>query len=216
MLPTKLSFVDIETTGTSIFSDRIIEICILRVENNHLVREFSTLVNPETRIDPFIEKYTGISSEELEDAPLFYKIKDEILEHLSESIFVAHNVRFDYGFVRNEFSRVGLKFSSKHLCTVKLARLLYPGFKRYNLDSLIERHQLEIKSRHRAYDDTKAIWDFYKKSYDSIDSKKFIKAINIVLRFFNTKANYKNIRTLKKRDPQKEFQISDESLNLYV
>jgi len=182
MLPTKLSFVDIETTGFSAFSDRIIEISVLRVENNKLVREYSTLVNPETRLDPFIENYTRITPAELEKAPLFYEVADELLNYLAESIFVAHNVLFDYGFIRNEFARTGMRYSSNHLCTVKLARLLYPGHRKYNLDSIIDRHKIKIGRRHRAYDDARVIWEFYRKSIQTIDSEKFNKALNIVLK----------------------------------
>ena len=125
-LPDKLSFVDIETTGTSVSYSRIIEIGILKVQNNKLVKKYNTLINPETSIDPFIEKFTGISQKDVEKAPTFYDIKDDILELLSGSVFVAHNVRFDYGFLRNEFKRYDITFTSKHFCTVKLARLLYP------------------------------------------------------------------------------------------
>jgi len=182
MLPTSLSFVDIETTGTNPVSGRIIEIGILRVENNTLVKTYKTLINPQTYIDPFVQNLTGIRQESLDDAPTFEQIKDEVLEILKDSIFVAHNVRFDYGFLRNEYRRFDHSFSLKHFCTVKLARLLYPGFAKYNLDSIIDRFKLSCENRHRAFDDAKVLWEFYQKAMQEIPLEAFTKAVNIALR----------------------------------
>lgn len=182
MLPTSLSFVDIETTGSNPVSGRIIEIGILRVENNILVKTYKTLINPQKYIDPFIQNLTGISPEKLQDAPTFDQIKDEIMEILQGSIFVAHNVRFDYGFLRNEFKRFDQTFSLKHFCTVKLARLLYPGYTRYNLDSIIERFKISCENRHRAFDDAKVLWEFYQKAMTEIPAELFAKAVNVALK----------------------------------
>lgn len=182
MLPKSISFVDIETTGTGVTYSRIIEIGILRIENNKVVKKFSSLINPETTLDPFISQFTGIRQEEVENAPTFYDLKDEILELLTNSVFAAHNVRFDYGFLRNEFKRYDIRFSSKHFCTIKLAKLLYPGMRNYNLDSIIENFQIKCKRRHRAFDDANAIWDLYRKSLHKIPKDTFIKALNIALK----------------------------------
>ncbi len=182
MLPDKISFVDIETTGTSISYSRIIEIGILKIQNKKLIKKYQSLINPEISIDPFIEQFTGISQKDIEKAPTFYDLKEEILELLTDSVFVAHNVRFDYGFLRNEFKRYDISFSSKHFCTVKLARLLYPELKNYHLDSIIENFNLKCQRRHRAFDDAKVLWDFYKKSYKNFDKKRFVEAVNIALR----------------------------------
>src|SRR5258707_8653500 len=118
MLPEKIAFVDIETTGLSVTRDRIIEIGILRVENNCLARSYQTVLNPEMYISPSIQSMTGITTREIEKAPSFYEIRDDIQEILADCVFVAHNVRFDYGFMRNEFRRLGVSYSSKHFCTV--------------------------------------------------------------------------------------------------
>lgn len=177
-----LCFIDVETTGTNAISGRIIEIGILKVEKDKIVKEYESLLNPEVRIDPFIEQLTGIRSESLENAPLFSDIKDEIYEILDDSIFVAHNVRFDYSFIRNEFRRFGINFSSKHFDTVKLARILYPGHSHYNLDSIIERHGIKVKNRHRAFDDAKVLWEFFKKSKNDLEEKIFDDALKIVLK----------------------------------
>src|SRR6266566_2377215 len=142
MLPKNLAFVDIETTGTRAFYDRIIESGILRIENNKLIKTFHSLINPESHLPPEITMLTGITAADLENAPTFRSIKDEIQKILRDCLFVAHNVRFDYSFVKNEFKREMISFSSKHFCTVRLSRLLYPVHKSHNLDSIIERFGL--------------------------------------------------------------------------
>lgn len=163
MLPDKLAFVDVETTGTRAAYDRIIEIGILRVENNKLVKTFHSLFNPQTYIPAEITRITGLTGADLENAPSFRSMKDEILEALADCVFVAHNVRFDYSFLMNELKRENITFSSKHFCTVKLSRLLYPAHRHHNLSALIERFNFSCPNRHRALDDARVLYDFYQK-----------------------------------------------------
>lgn len=179
MIPQKLSFVDVETTGLSPQHGRIIEIGIIRVEDNKIVEKFSTLVNPNTHVDPFILSMTGINPGELKNAPLFYAIKNQIKELLKDSLFIAHNAIFDYSFIKAEFERLEEKFTTKICCSVKLSKKLYPKFTRHNLDAIIERFNLKCKNRHRAFDDAKAIWDFYKLSFKKLGEKKLAEAFGI-------------------------------------
>jgi DNA polymerase-3 subunit epsilon len=161
MLPKNLAFVDIETTGLSSSYDRIIEIGILRVEDNKLVQTYHSLINPETHLPPEIELITGITTSDLENAPTFRSIKRDILEALIDCTFVAHNVRFDYGFLRQEFKRENISFSSKHFCTVKLSRALFPNERHHNLDAIIERFNINCENRHRALSDAQVLFQFY-------------------------------------------------------
>ncbi len=177
MLPGKLAFIDIETTGGRSFYDRIIEIGILRVENNKLVKTYNSLLNPQTHLPKEIEFLTGIRSHDLEYAPTFRQIKDDVLETLDDCIFVAHNVRFDYGFLRNEFKREDISFSAKHFCTVRLSRLLYPRFTKHNLDALIERFGIPCENRHRALDDAKVLYHFYNKLQKEIPTEQLAEVI---------------------------------------
>lgn len=179
---TPLCFVDIETTGLSASRNRIIEIGVLKVIEGEVTEEYKTLLNPQTRLDPFIENMTGIKTQDLIDAPYFEDIQEELRRILDGSIFVAHNVRFDYGFIRQEFKRAGSSYTSKHFCTVKLAKTLYPNLRRYNLDSIIENFNIECANRHRAFDDAKVIWEFYKKSKDSLEPKLFESAVDLALK----------------------------------
>ena len=182
MLPDKLAFVDIETSGLRAPFDRIIEIGILRVENNTLVKTFSSLLNPGTYIPPEIQRLTGIRPEELTNAPTFGQIKDEISELLRDCVFVAHNVRFDYSFIKSEFKREEHDFSSKHFCTVKLSKLLFPMQRRHNLDALIERYGFSCTNRHRAFDDAKVLYDFYTHIQSTIEPQTLLKAVDRALK----------------------------------
>lgn len=182
MLPAKLAFVDIETTGMSALRGRIIEIGIVRVENGKVTQKYHQLINPQAYIPAEIEMLTGITLKDLENKPTFREIAGDILNILEDCVFVAHNVRFDYSFLKQEFLRQNITFNSKHFCTVKLSRLLYPQFTRHNLDAIIERFGFTCKNRHRAFDDAFIIWRFYKKAQKSFPGKSFTDAVNAALR----------------------------------
>ena len=158
-----LAFVDLETTGATASADRITEIGIIEVDEDGAVREWQQLVNPGTRIPPFIEQLTGISNEMVAAAPPFAAVAEETLRRLAGRLFIAHNARFDYSFLKNEFKRLGVTFRAPVLCTVKLSRTLFPEYKRHNLDSLIERHGLAADARHRALADAQLIRQFWQK-----------------------------------------------------
>mgnify|MGYP006394835139 CR=1 FL=1 len=160
------AFLDIETTGGSAGSDRITEIGIRFWRDGETIGQWQTLINPERRISAFIEQLTGINNEMVREAPVFEEIADELQEQLEGKIFVAHNARFDYGFIKSEFRALGRLFSAKVLCTVKLSRLLYPEHRRHNMDSLIARHGLDQVERHRAMGDVQAMLQFFETVID--------------------------------------------------
>ena len=176
-----LAFVDLETTGATATIDRVTEIGIVEVDEDGSVREWQQLVNPGTRIPPFIEQLTGISNAMVADAPPFEAVAEETLRRLEGRLFIAHNARFDYGFLKNEFKRLGVTFRAPVLCTVKLSRTLFPEHKRHNLDSLIERHGLQAEARHRALADAQLIHQFWQKIHvdrNSDDIEAALKAQN--------------------------------------
>jgi DNA polymerase III subunit epsilon len=145
--------VDLETTGGTAAQHRVIEVGIVLLDEGVVVEEWSSLVNPGQRIPPSIESFTGITNDMVADAPGFDDLRSEVRARLDGRLFVAHNARFDYGFVRNEFRRLGEKFSAPVLCTVRLSRALFAEYNRHNLDTLIERWGLECGQRHRALGD---------------------------------------------------------------
>lgn len=149
----KFAIIDIETTGGSAERDRITEIAILIHDGNRIVDEFTSLVNPETFIPPFITRLTGITNEMVEKAPRFYEIARRIVEITDNVVFVAHNVQFDYRFVQAEFKRLGFDYSRQTMCTVKLARKHLPGHSSYSLGVLCQNLGININGRHRAAGD---------------------------------------------------------------
>ena len=162
-LESPLAVVDLETTGSQPASDRITEIGVIEVDGFEVSSEWSTLVNPGAAIPAPIQALTGITSEMVARAPSFAELAAGLYERLAGRVFVAHNARFDYGFLRREFERAGFKFLAKTLCTVRLSRRLYGGnggHASHNLDSLISRHGIECRARHRALPDADAVWQF--------------------------------------------------------
>jgi DNA polymerase-3 subunit epsilon len=162
-LPQDLVFVDLETTGGNAAHHRITEVGIVRMQSGELIEEWSSLVNPGCRIPAHIEGFTGISNEMVADAPSFAELAPTVLAKLQGAVFVAHNARFDYSFLRSEFRRVETRFNAKTLCTVKLSRRLFPDQFRHSLDAVMERHQLTCSARHRALGDARVLYDFWRK-----------------------------------------------------
>ena len=177
-----LAIVDVETTGSDPSSDRITEIALLEVNGNALTGEWSTLINPGGVIPGAVQALTGITQDMVERAPRFEQIAGELYERLSGRVFVAHNARFDYGFLRREFERAGLKYIARTLCTVRLARRLYPGEEGYDLDSLIARHGFECEARHRAAPDAGVLLQFLRAAAEEHGAEVFQTAARQVAR----------------------------------
>jgi DNA polymerase-3 subunit epsilon len=174
--------VDVETTGQSAAYGRIIEVALLRVERGEVVERFESLVNPERFLSPFIEGITGITNELVEDAPRFSRIARKLYRILDGAVFVAHNARFDYSFVKSEFAAAGIPYTAKCLCTVKLSRKLFPEHRHHDLSSLIERHRLPCLSRHRAMGDALAVMAFLSHVGSVRDQAKVDRAVREILK----------------------------------
>ena len=159
-----VAFVDLETTGTSAGADRVTEVGIVRVDDGR-VSEWSSLVDPQRSIPNGVQAMTGITNAMVAAAPTFGQIAGEIAERLAGCVFVAHNARFDYGFLKQEFGRLGKAFHAKVVCTVKLSRRLYPDRGPHNLDAVIERHRLPVSDRHRALGDARVLLEFIRTIY---------------------------------------------------
>lgn len=185
MLNKPLAIVDVETTGINGKWDRIIEIGVIRIEDDRIVNNLDMLINPQTYVSPFIESFTGIKAENLFEAPTFYEVKDQIHDILSDAVLVAHNARFDYSFLKSEFRRAGIVFNAKTLCTAKLSRRLFPRFRHHNLSAIIERFNLKYQRRHRAYDDAFVLWQFIQNIRQTFSEKKLTEAVKKI-----TRANY--------------------------
>jgi DNA polymerase-3 subunit epsilon len=184
MFSPAIAFIDLETTGTTATGDRITEIGIVRVEDGQMTEEWSTLVNPERAIPEEIQALTGITNAMVRGAPTFAQVAREVRERLEGHLFVAHNARFDYGFIKNEFRRLETAFTADVLCTVRLSRRLYPEAVGHGLDAVIARHGLEDAieggapadpsglchprahaGRHSALGDARVLWRFVQRLY---------------------------------------------------
>ena len=150
------TIIDIETTGSNSKSDKITEIAIFRHDGKRVIEEYTTLINPERRIPFYITELTGIDDAMVVDAPKFYEVAKTIVELTNDAVFVAHNVGFDYNFIRSEFKSLGYDFKRPKLCTVKLSRHLMPGKTSYSLGKLCKSLDIKISNRHRAVGDALA------------------------------------------------------------
>lgn len=155
--PNKMVLLDCETTGGNPLRDRITELACIFVENGEITGQWQQLFHPGQRIPPWISKLTGITDDMVADKPDFSELTDTLQDLLKDHILVAHHARFDYGFLRAEFERAGINFSAKTLCSVKLSRHFYPQAKRHGIDAIVERLNLNIENRHRAFDDADVI-----------------------------------------------------------
>jgi DNA polymerase-3 subunit epsilon len=172
-----LAFVDIETTGSHFERDRITEIGIQSLIHDQ-VETWESLINPQTFIPQNIQALTGIRPDMVSNQPAFDGLATEIARELEGKIFVAHNARFDYGFLKASFKRVGIDFKPKVLCTVKLSRLLFPEQARHNLDTIISAHGLKISARHRALGDANLLLQFWRVCEAKLGREALIKAMN--------------------------------------
>jgi DNA polymerase-3 subunit epsilon len=135
MFDSAVVFLDLETTGANADRDRVTEIGLIEVIDGEYVDEWSTLVNPGKPIPLGITTLTGITDDMVARAPTFADVACELQRRLDGRLLIAHNARFDYQFLRAEFRRLNILFSSSVLCTVRLSRSMFPEHRHHNLDA---------------------------------------------------------------------------------
>ncbi len=175
MLPI-ITYLDLETTGATPLKDRITEIALVRFEDGVEVARWQTLVNPETNIPPFIQGLTGITNEMVADAPTFAEVADKLAAFLEGSVMAAHNARFDHGFLKSEYRRLGQVLRQRVLCTVKLSRRLYPQHRGHGLDAIMHRHHLTTEMRHRAMGDVELMVGFVASAQNELGAERVAEA----------------------------------------
>jgi DNA polymerase-3 subunit epsilon len=193
----KYSIIDIETTGGRSRNNKITEIAIINMDDDQVIEEYSSLINPERSIPIQIQYLTGITNEMVQHAPKFYEVAKKIVQMTEDRIFVAHNVHFDYSFIQQEFRELGFTYQRELLCTVRLARKILPGHKSYSLGKICADLGIEIKEqdRHRAMGDAKATVKLFKMIQEK-ESKSFddiYKTLNDKINFppyFNEESYY--------------------------
>jgi DNA polymerase-3 subunit epsilon len=152
----KFAIVDLETTGGSPVHDRVVEIGIVLFEDGKEVGRYQSLVNPGIQIPFQVSMIHGISNEMIAGAPTFEELAEIVLKHTEDRIFVAHNVNFDYNFLKEEFKRIERKFERKKICSVRLAKKLLPELRSHSLRNLCAFYSIANERAHRALEDAVA------------------------------------------------------------
>ncbi len=158
-----LACLDLETTGGNTVYDRITEVGMVRIDADGRTECWSSLLDPQRTIPAQITALTGIDEQMVSGAPTFCELRDALLERLAGHIIVAHNARFDLGFLKQSFRREGVSFQPPTLCSVRLSRALFPGERGHGLDALMRRLGLECSARHRALGDARVVADFLQR-----------------------------------------------------
>ncbi|MDX1362595.1 exonuclease domain-containing protein [Arenibacter latericius] len=200
------SIIDIETTGNGIKGNKITEISIFNFDGKEIVDEFTSLVNPECEIPYFITGLTGIDDTMVRDAPKWEEIADKVLEMTQDTIFVAHSVNFDYNVIKNEFLNIGITYTRKKLCTVRLSRKLIPGFNSYSLGKLCSSLNIPLTDRHRARGDAHATVLLFKRLITTEGAEAVFKT------FLNSRSQE---ATLPPGLPKEDFEKLPNSAGIY-
>ena len=166
------------TTGGKFNEEKITEIAIFKLSKNGNITKYHKLINPEKKIQPFVEKLTGLNNKMLENKPVFSEISQEINSFTKGCIFVAHNAKFDYRVLKKEFSRIGMKFQRDLLCTIELSKIVFPEMKSYSLGKLVSNLGIEIKNRHRADGDAEATLNLFVLLTKNIERDKLDKLVS--------------------------------------
>ena len=147
--------VDLETTGT-LADGKVTEVAIIVTDGEKEIERYSTLVNPERRIDPYVQRLTGITNRLVAESPRFFEVAKKVVEMTENRILVAHNSSFDYPFLKQEFSQLGFKYERQTICTVEASRAIIPGYPSYSLGKLCKSVGITVEDRHRAEGDASA------------------------------------------------------------
>lgn len=173
------AIVDIETTGGNASGSRITEIAIIIHDGEKVIDRFETLVNPEKEIPLSIFGLTGINNAMVANAPIFDDISEKVLEMLTDRIFVAHNVNFDYSFVRHQLEQAGFKWTARKLCTVRAARKIKPGLSSYSLGKLCQSLDIPLENQHRAGGDADATAILFSRLLEWDDEGEIAKMVKM-------------------------------------
>lgn len=188
---TVFTVVDVETTGLNASYNNIIEIALVKVKSNEIIDIYSSLINPARDIPYYITQFTGISNEDVYNAPFFEDIVDEITSFIDGTVFTAHNLPFDLSFVRKEFRLCGIEnFKPYQLCTLKMARRLYPELKSKSLGKVANHLRIKNLEAHRAESDAKVTAQILIRMIGELKSSNGIKTLEDLLNFqFNPQSN---------------------------
>ena len=156
------AIIDTETSGGKYNEEKIIEIGILVFDGKNITKTFQTLINPQKKVDYFVQKLTGITDKELKNCKIFKDHAIEIKKLLKDKVIVGHNVNYDYRILKNEFKNIGIVLKADTLCTIEMSKEIFPNLESYKLKKICEYFNIEINNHHRAFDDAKATTELFK------------------------------------------------------
>ena len=185
---------DLETTGFSFRTEKITEIGIMKVKNHEVIDEFSTFVNPEKPIPQRVVEVTNITDEMVKDAPTIEEILPKALEFIGDSVLVAHNADFDIGFLKYNAGELGLKLGNTYIDTLRLAKDLFPEYKKYKLGIIAENLGIKVEVAHRALDDVDTTVKVFNVMLNMLKEKGIITLDDIDIKLSGS-ADYKSLPT---------------------
>jgi DNA polymerase-3 subunit epsilon len=159
----EFAIIDLETTGAPANGGKITEIAIVISDGKQILHKYETLLNPEREIPFFVARLTGITDDMVVESPRFFEVAKEVLELTKGRVFVAHNIGFDYGFMKQEFKALGFEYKRDTICTVKTSRKVFPGLESYSLGKIAKHFNIPINGRHRAMGDAEATAHLFHK-----------------------------------------------------
>ena len=192
-IDTEYCVLDLETTGLSFRTEKITEVGIIKIKNGEIIDEFECFVNPEKPIPPEVVEVTHITDDMVKDAETIDKIIPKIIDFIGDSVLVAHNADFDMGFLRYNFEQYGYKFDSTYIDTLRLAKVIFPEFKKYKLGIIADKLGIEVIVAHRALDDVKTLVAVFNEMIKQAKEKKAKLIDDFDIVFGNNKDAYKKL-----------------------
>jgi DNA polymerase-3 subunit epsilon len=211
LIEAEFAVLDFETTGTSSKNSRVIDIGIVKVKNNKIVDTYTTLINPEVEIPYFITQLTGITSDDVLHAPTFDATINDVTKFIGDSILVAHNLSFDYSFLKTEFQLAEQELpANPTMCTLKLARKLYPQLKSKSLGNLVKHFRIKNKDAHRALSDAMATAKILIRMIEESKHSHGIEFVSDLIGIQQSPGKSSNFRLIKKGLARDFSEIGDE------
>ena len=185
---------DLETTGISFRTEKITEVGIMKIRNGELLDSFSCFVNPEKPIPQKVVEVTNITDDMVKDADTIDKVLPKVIEFIGDSVLVAHNADFDIGFLKYNATALGLKLNNTYIDTLKLAKELFPQYKKYKLGIIAENLGIKVDVAHRALDDVDTTVKVFNIMLDML-KEQGVKTLDDIDKKESGKADYKSLQT---------------------
>ena len=171
-IDTEYSVLDLETTGISYLTEKITEIGIIKIKNGEIIDTFETFVNPEKHIPEKVQEITHITDDMVKDSPKIEDVLPKMIEFIGDSVVVTHNTDFDVSYLKYSYEKYGYKFNNTYLDTLRLAKAMFPEYKRYKLGLIADHLGIVVEVAHRALDDVKTLVQVFNKMIENAKGKK--------------------------------------------